>query len=69
MSNEKALNAVEKAIDIAYTNKEKDILDFGRYILQLTNNVIKKDNRMKPLDEESGEELLKDLYNKWKESK
>ena len=61
----------DRTINIVWAKdeSEKDILDFGRYILQLTNNVIKKDTRMKPLDEESGEELLKDLYKQWKERK
>lgn len=39
--------------------------DFGRYILILSNEAIKKQKRMKPLDAETGEQLLDDLFNKW----
>ena len=61
----------DSTINIVWSKdeSENDVLDFGRYILQLTNIVIKKHSRMQPLNEESGEKLLQDLYTKWKENK
>lgn len=44
---------------------ENPIKSFGRFILQITNRVIKKNSKLTPLDNKTGEELLDDLFNDW----
>lgn len=43
----------------------EEVIDFGEYLMKLVNSVIKKNTKMKPLNETSGEKLVKDLFDKW----
>lgn len=55
-----------------FTEEEmrEEIKDFGRYILQLSNNVVKKyATRLNAMNEESGESALEQLFNIWFDDK
>jgi hypothetical protein len=43
----------------------EEVIDFGEYLMKLVNSVIKKNTKMKPLNETSGEKLVRDLFDKW----
>jgi len=44
---------------------KEEVEDFGRFLMKLTNHVIRKETKMKPLDEDSGNILVKDMLDKW----
>ena len=43
----------------------EEIESFGRFLMKLTNRVIRKETKMTPLDEISGNSLVKDMFEKW----
>ena len=45
---------------------EEDVLDFGKYLLQLSNSAMSKRTNMKMLDLETGIKLTKDLFEQFK---
>lgn len=44
---------------------KEEMISFGEYILKITNDVIKRNTNMKPLDSETGPKLIKDLFSNW----
>ena len=45
---------------------EEDMIDFGKYLLQLSNSVMSRKFNMKMLDSETGIKLTKDLFEQFK---
>jgi hypothetical protein len=45
---------------------EEDMIEFGKYLLQLSNSVMSRKFNMKMLDSETGTKLTKDLFEQFK---
>ena len=45
---------------------EEEVLEFGKYLLELSNSVMSKRTNIKMLDLEVGEKLVKDLFEQFK---
>jgi hypothetical protein len=71
---EEAVNAFKKTN--VYTNEikqkqermysEEDMIEFGKYLLQLSNSAMSRKFNMKMLDSETGIKLTKDLFEQFK---
>ena len=48
---------------------EEDIIEFGKYLLQLSNSAMSRKFNMKMLDSETGIKLTKDLFEQFKKNK
>ena len=45
---------------------EEEVLEFGKYLLELSNSAMSKRTNIKMLDLEVGEKLVKDLFEQFK---
>jgi hypothetical protein len=45
---------------------EEEVLEFGKYLLELSNSAISKRTNIKMLDLEVGKKLVKDLFEQFK---
>ena len=45
---------------------EEDMIEFGKYLLQLSNSAMSRKFNMKMLDSETGIKLTKDLFEQFK---
>jgi hypothetical protein len=45
---------------------EEEVLEFGKYLLELSNSAMSKRTKIKMLDLETGEKLVKDLIEQFK---
>ena len=61
---ESFINGYKLAQERSYS--EEDMIDFGKYLLQLSNSAMSKKFNMKMLDSETGIKLTKDLFEQFK---
>lgn len=48
------------------TYSSEEMISFGEYLMKLSNQVIKKNTNLEPLDSKTGSKLVNDLFEKWK---
>ena len=58
------MNGVNYQAERMYS--EEDMIEFGKYLLQLSNSAMSRKFNMKMLDSETGIKLTKDLFEQFK---
>ena len=68
MENQQIENAFEQGAKWQQERmySEEDMIEFGKYLLQLSNSAMSRKFNMKMLDSETGIKLTKDLFEQFK---
>jgi hypothetical protein len=57
---------IQDSLDAKTMYSEEDMIEFGKYLLQLSNSAMSRKFNMKMLDSETGIKLTKDLFEQYK---